>query len=183
MIRRALTPIVSLLAAFAPAIAAEEFRAGVAVADISPTTFPRIIAGGFLEGKGEKLTDRLHARCFVLDDGKTKIAFAIVDTCMMAFLNGVEQPEFSGEAEDTTAGVKDFFLGARSDMFAPLHGFMAHFALFDRALSDAEALSLHTSSGQPKGTPKLADVPFAKAANTRCTLRSSTATTTWSRPL
>ena len=83
MIRRALTLIVSLLAAFAPASVAEEFRAGVAVTDISPTTFPRIIAGGFLEGKAEKLTDRLQARCFVLDDGKTKIAFAIVDTCMM----------------------------------------------------------------------------------------------------
>jgi putative membrane-bound dehydrogenase-like protein len=59
------------------------FRAGVAAIDITPTTFPRIIAGGFLEGRGEKITDRLHVRSFVLDDGKMKIAFAIVDTCMM----------------------------------------------------------------------------------------------------
>ncbi len=64
-------------------LAADDFRAGVAAVDISPTTFPRIIAGGFLEGKGERLADRLHVRCFVLDDGKTTIAFAIVDTCMM----------------------------------------------------------------------------------------------------
>ncbi|MFN7563537.1 MAG: hypothetical protein ACK5TH_17280, partial [Prosthecobacter sp.] len=59
------------------------FRAGVATVDISPTEFPRIIAGGFLEGRGERLADKLFVRSFVLDDGKMKIAFAIVDTCMM----------------------------------------------------------------------------------------------------
>ena len=59
------------------------FRAGVSAIDITPTTFPRIIAGGFLEGRGDKIADRLHVRSFVLDDGKMKIAFAIVDTCMM----------------------------------------------------------------------------------------------------
>src|SRR5688572_4600036 len=65
------------------AVAEPVFRAGVSAIDISPTTFPRIIAGGFLEGRGDKLTDKLHVRSFVLDDGKMKIAFAIVDTCMM----------------------------------------------------------------------------------------------------
>lgn len=59
------------------------FRAGVAAIDVSPTEFPRIIAGGFLEGRGEKLADKLFVRSFVLDDGKMKIAFVIVDTCMM----------------------------------------------------------------------------------------------------
>ena len=59
------------------------FRAGLAAIDISPTEFPRIIAGGFLEGRGEKLAEKLFVRSFVLDDGKMKIAFAIVDTCMM----------------------------------------------------------------------------------------------------
>ncbi len=59
------------------------FRAGVAAIDVSPATFPRIIAGGFLEGRGDKLADRLFVRSFVLDDGRMKIAFAIVDTCMM----------------------------------------------------------------------------------------------------
>jgi putative membrane-bound dehydrogenase-like protein len=65
------------------AAAQPSFRAGVATVDISPTEFPRIIAGGFLEGRGEKLADKLFVRSFVLDDGKMKIAFAIVDTCMM----------------------------------------------------------------------------------------------------
>ncbi len=62
---------------------AATFRAGVAAVDISPTEFPRIIAGGFLEGRGDKIMSKLHVRAFVLDDGKMKIAFAIVDTCMM----------------------------------------------------------------------------------------------------
>jgi putative membrane-bound dehydrogenase-like protein len=59
------------------------FRAGVSAIDITPKTFPRIIAGGFIEARGDKVTDPLHVRSFVLDDGKMKIAFAIVDTCMM----------------------------------------------------------------------------------------------------
>jgi len=59
------------------------FRAGVSAVDISPQAFPRIIAGGFLEGRGTTLTDPLYVRSFVLDDGKMKIAIAIVDTCMM----------------------------------------------------------------------------------------------------
>ncbi|MGV3660507.1 MAG: neutral/alkaline non-lysosomal ceramidase N-terminal domain-containing protein [Prosthecobacter sp.] len=72
-----------LFALVGQASAAPVFRAGVSAIDISPKTFPRIIAGGFLEGRGDRLADKLHVRSFVLDDGKTKIAFAIVDTCMM----------------------------------------------------------------------------------------------------
>lgn len=74
-----------ILTLFALIGQAEEkpFRAGAIAIDISPTTFPRIIAGGFLEGRGDKLTSALHSRAIVLDDGKMQIAFAIVDTCMM----------------------------------------------------------------------------------------------------
>lgn len=59
------------------------FRAGVSAIDISPKEFPRIIAGMFTERTSDTLTDHLFVRSFVLDDGKMKIAFAIVDTCMM----------------------------------------------------------------------------------------------------
>jgi putative membrane-bound dehydrogenase-like protein len=59
------------------------FRAGAVTVDITPQKFPRIIAGSFLENQASKITDPLHVRCIVLDDGKMKIAFAIVDTCMM----------------------------------------------------------------------------------------------------
>ncbi len=59
------------------------FRAGVSAIDITPTTFPRIIAGGFLEAQSSTITDKLYTRSLVLDDGKTQIAIVIVDTCMM----------------------------------------------------------------------------------------------------
>ncbi len=61
----------------------ESFQAGAATIDIAPTQFPAIIAGGFLESQSAKINDPLFVRSIVLDDGKTKIAFAIVDTCMM----------------------------------------------------------------------------------------------------
>ncbi len=79
------TPLVLVAALNHPlALAAEPvFRAGAATIDISPPKLPAIIAGGFLEGRGTKMVDPLHARCIVLDDGKTKLGFAIVDTCMM----------------------------------------------------------------------------------------------------
>ncbi len=79
-----LLPFVLLLFEFTNSlVSAAEFRAGAVTTDISPKTFPRIIAGGFLEGRGEKVISRLHARSIVLDDGKMQIALCVVDTCMM----------------------------------------------------------------------------------------------------
>lgn len=71
-----------------------------------------------------------------------------------AWLNG--KPEFEGAADATAPGVTDFFVGVRSDQFAPLAGHMAEFALFDRALTPAEAAQLHQASGQSAGTPTAA---------------------------
>ena len=42
-----------------------------------------IVNGGFLQAKADKVRDPLFARCLVLDDGKTRLAIAIVDSCMM----------------------------------------------------------------------------------------------------
>ena len=83
MVSHTMKLVLTCLALLTTLASAATFRAGVATVDISPTEFPRIIAGGFLEGRGEKLADKLFVRSFVLDDGKMKIAFAIVDTCMM----------------------------------------------------------------------------------------------------
>ncbi|MBI5689981.1 MAG: hypothetical protein HZC55_07750 [Verrucomicrobia bacterium] len=60
-----------------------EFRAGAATVDISPPTLPVRIAGGFLEGAGREMKDPLHVRSLVLDDGRTRLALVVVDTCMM----------------------------------------------------------------------------------------------------
>lgn len=81
-----------------------------------------------------------------------------------AWLNGQPQPEIDAEIDVTAAGPQPFFLGARSDQFAPLQGQLAHFALFDRALTAEQAKQLHTASGQPAGTPEPSPEPQSPAA-------------------
>ena len=59
------------------------FRAGAAVVDVSPAAFPVIVNGGFLQAIGHESRDPLHARCVVLESGGTRLAIAVVDSCMM----------------------------------------------------------------------------------------------------
>ncbi len=59
------------------------FRAGAAIVDISPTNFPVIVNAMFTERSATQVVDPLHVRSIVLDDGTNRLAFAIVDTCMM----------------------------------------------------------------------------------------------------
>ncbi len=73
-----------LSAADSPVVSAErQFRAGAAEVNVSPENFPVIISGGFLQGRGDQLTDPLFARALVLDDGATRLAIVMVDTLMM----------------------------------------------------------------------------------------------------
>ena len=81
------------------------------------------------------------------------------------FINGEPKPEVEAELDDTTQGNTEFFLGARSDQFAPLQGQLAFFALFDRALTNEEAKALHSASGQPAGTFKAPAIPLANPAS------------------
>lgn len=68
------------------------FRAGAAVADVTPERFPVAVNCGFAEATGTVAHDRLHARALVLDDGTIKLAIVIVDNCMMPreFLDAVK---------------------------------------------------------------------------------------------
>ncbi|MCA9219311.1 MAG: hypothetical protein KDA71_03225 [Planctomycetales bacterium] len=59
------------------------FRAGAFAIDVSPQHFPVIVNGGMTERTADKIVDRLHARCLVLDDGTKQIAIAVVDSCML----------------------------------------------------------------------------------------------------
>ena len=59
------------------------FRAGAFAINISPLKFPVIVNGGMTERTADKITDPLHARCLVLDDGTTQIAMVVVDSCMV----------------------------------------------------------------------------------------------------
>jgi len=64
-----------LLAADPPA---STFRAGAATSNITPALGSAII-GVFLPFPATNVHDELHARCLVLDDGKTKLALVVVD--------------------------------------------------------------------------------------------------------
>lgn len=54
------------------------FQAGAATSNITPPLGSKIV-GGFLPFPSTGVHDELHARCLVLDDGKTKIALAVCD--------------------------------------------------------------------------------------------------------
>ncbi len=75
----------AVLAGFAPALQAQAkvFRAGAYAQDITPTKFPISVNGGMQDRQATSAHDRLHARCLVLDDGKTKHAIAVCDSCMI----------------------------------------------------------------------------------------------------
>ncbi len=59
------------------------FRAGAFAMDITPTTFPADSAGSMGPRQATSAHDPLHARCLVLDDGESRIAFAVCDHCMI----------------------------------------------------------------------------------------------------
>src|SRR3954451_10091081 len=58
------------------------FRAGAATSNITPW-LGLSINGGMHDHKVEHVHDELHARALVLDDGKTKLAFVVCDSCMI----------------------------------------------------------------------------------------------------
>jgi hypothetical protein len=59
-------------------------RAGAASIDIAPTKFPVLINGGFLQNQALRINDRIRAKCVILDDGTTRLAIVVVDSCMLA---------------------------------------------------------------------------------------------------
>src|SRR5687767_13522626 len=75
-----------LLAAFACCCAdlqAAELKAGAFAQDVTPEKFPVSVNGNFADKKATAANDPLHARCLVLDDGTTKLAIVVVDSCMV----------------------------------------------------------------------------------------------------
>lgn len=59
------------------------FRAGAHAQDITPLKFPISVNGGMTDRQAKGAHDRLHARCLVLDDGTTRLALVVCDSCMI----------------------------------------------------------------------------------------------------
>src|SRR5215207_4711287 len=61
---------------------AAPFRAGAATSNVTPP-LGASLNGGMTDRDATHVHDDLHARCLVLDDGTTKLAIAVVDSCML----------------------------------------------------------------------------------------------------
>lgn len=59
-------------------------RAGAAVVEITPQRFPVSMTGGFQDRQASSAHDPLHARAIVLDDGNTRLAIVVCDSCLIA---------------------------------------------------------------------------------------------------
>jgi len=60
-----------------------EFRAGAFAMNVNPPKYPISTNGNMRDSLAKGAHDPLHARCLVFDDGKTKIALVVVDSCMI----------------------------------------------------------------------------------------------------
>src|SRR5437899_11172415 len=67
-----------ILLLVASPLSAQTFRAGAATSNIPPPLGSPIV-GGFVPFPATHVHDELHARCLVLDDGKTKLVFVVCD--------------------------------------------------------------------------------------------------------
>lgn len=84
MTRFLLPLLAAALAGAAPAADPKPaLRAGAYAMDVTPRAFPVSVNGGMSDRQATKAHDRVHARCLVLDDGKTKLAIVVVDSCMI----------------------------------------------------------------------------------------------------
>jgi len=62
---------------------AKTFRAGAFAMDVTPTNLPVIVNGGFLAKTADKVHSQLHMRWLVLDDGRTRVALGVLDSCVV----------------------------------------------------------------------------------------------------
>jgi len=58
-------------------------KAGAFTMDVTPLKFPISMNGNMQDYPAQRAHDPLHARCLVLDDGKTRIAMVVVDNCVI----------------------------------------------------------------------------------------------------
>lgn len=79
--RKAILCSAILAAAMAAQAAEPGLRAGAYAADITPRQWPVRLIGNFGLTLASKAHDPLHARAVVLDDGRTKLAIVLVDSC------------------------------------------------------------------------------------------------------
>jgi hypothetical protein len=78
MLMRTLVLAVLCLVVPTPAVSGQSLKAGAAMSNITPPIGAQIV-GGHLPVPSTHIHDELHARCLVLDDGRTKLALVTCD--------------------------------------------------------------------------------------------------------
>lgn len=76
--------LIVLVALQLATVAEAELKAGAAAVDITPTSFPINMPGGFNANMAESVHDPFHARAICLDDGKFQLAMVVVDSLGVA---------------------------------------------------------------------------------------------------
>lgn len=74
--------LLCLFVTLTPMVTRAELRAGAATANVTPA-LGITINGGVGPGTAQYIHDDLFARALVLDDGTTRLAFVVVDTCLV----------------------------------------------------------------------------------------------------
>ncbi len=92
-----ITFTLTLLLLASAALAAHPLRAGAATSNITPELGAKIV-GGFAPFPATGVHDELHARCLVLDDGKTLLALVVCDLLGMHRSVSVEARKLIQEA-------------------------------------------------------------------------------------
>lgn len=81
---RIATVLVVIASLFASGeLRAEGVSAGAFAMNVTPTKFPISVNGNMADIQAKGANDPIHARCLVVDDGKSKIAIVVVDSCML----------------------------------------------------------------------------------------------------
>ena len=106
-----------LPALFLARVAPAALRAGAYVADVTPQKWPVIINGNFNPVIAQQATSPVRARCLVLDDGKTKMAMVVVDSCMMPA--DIVQAVKRGASQSTGIPVDKMMISATHTHSAP----------------------------------------------------------------
>lgn len=75
------------------------------------------------------------------------------------YLNG--RLEIKDKLPATFGESNEISISMRSDQFAPLEGNLGHLAIFEHALSDAQAITLHQLSDQPRGPEPIQAIGLA----------------------
>ena len=122
-------------------------------------------SGKLFVWNGQDGGQSIRGKAVIPEKSWNHIVLARSDEQVRVWLNGVL--EIEGKLKVMAPMPRKVFIGARNDNFAPLKGYLADIALFDRALTAEEALRMHATSGQPKGVEHVGDEPSRLAMGVR----------------